>query len=1175
MLMQIRAQSRRLIIYWFSVTLILVTGLTSFARAVQVNQKTPRDILVLHSYHKGLPWTDGIAQGIEDKLRETAGPVEISHEFMDAKRIFSQEYLDQLNRIYLTKYARKKPDLIISSDDHAFNFLRRHRQEIFGSIPVVFCGVNYFEDDMLKGLDQFTGTLECVDIPTTLNTALMLHPTAKRLVVILDHTLTAQSNKKLFIQALPKLTRPMQVTYLDNYTMEQVQEFIGTLTDNDIVVWLHFTVDGAGRYFPFHQSARLISSHSKAPLYSFWDFHLGYGIVGGMLASSYHQGSKAAGISLQILNGLNANDIPVEKESPNRFMFDYRELTRFKINEGLLPPGSTLINQPITFYSENKTLVWVIVTGFCGLAAIIIFQLVNLSARERSEEALKTAKTRYQNMFNTSAVPLFEADCLELKQAVDRLPAEAKADLVAYLYEHRDQVCQMVKMVKVTDVNPAAVQLYGAKSKSELIQSVEKILVKGFYATFNRILESIARGDKQFTSEISQQTLNGVPLYLILSINLPAAQDAYRHVVISMVDITARKQSEDALRRSEARFRTMFDHAASGMALVDLDGNYLRVNGALCRMLNYSADELLNKGWRDLTHAEDIGVTEKTLKQLQEGHISSQHEKRYINAAGDTIWALANVALIADQDQTPLYYVSQIHDITPMKLAQRQLQEREERYRQIFEADLSGFYITNPAGNLIMCNQVFAQILGFDSVHDARGADFNKFYKDPDLRPKLLAELARHGKIKHHEVEFVRQDGTSVHLLLNATGRFDSEANLVEVFGFLIDITHQKNLESQLLHAQKMESIGTMAGGVAHDFNNLLMGIMGNASLLMTELNEGHPGFNCLKSIEQYVHSGSDLTRQLLGFAKGGKYEVRTINPNHLIERNIQMFARTYKNIRVETDLSDAPWLVEADRSQIDQVLYNLYVNAWQAMENGGDLRIQTRNKHLKTRDIALNMPPGRYVEISVADTGIGMDQATLQRIFDPFFTTKERGRGTGLGLASAYGIIKNHNGFITVSSTLKKGSTFRIYLQASQATQVADEPAPASQVRGGSETILLVDDETIVTEAVGNLLKHLGYTVHIARSGQEAIELFKAQKEQIDLVILDMVMPGMSGSDTFDQLMAIDPAAKVILCSGYSADGQAAQILKRGCQGFMQKPFTLSELSAKLNEIFQRGPMS
>jgi CheY-like chemotaxis protein len=284
------------------------------------------------------------------------------------------------------------------------------------------------------------------------------------------------------------------------------------------------------------------------------------------------------------------------------------------------------------------------------------------------------------------------------------------------------------------------------------------------------------------------------------------------------------------------------------------------------------------------------------------------------------------------------------------------------------------------------------------------------------------------------------------------------------------------------------------------------------------------------------------------------------------------MFARTHKEIRVQTRLAGNLWAVKADQSQIDQVLYNLYVNAWQAMEKGGDLCIETDNVHLDPKEAEpYGKMAGPYVKICVADNGIGMSAEIQQRIFDPFFTTKERGRGTGLGLASVYGIIKNHGGFISVHSTERAGATFCIHLPASKisAAQTAPLPpaleSPATICTG---TLLLVDDEDVIIEAVGDMLNSLGYRIHTASSGREALDLYTRHQNEIDLVILDLIMPVMGGAETFDHLQAIDPGVKVLLCSGFSAEGQAAQLLKRGCIGFIQKPFTLNQLSSKLQNV-------
>jgi nitrogen-specific signal transduction histidine kinase/ActR/RegA family two-component response regulator len=389
------------------------------------------------------------------------------------------------------------------------------------------------------------------------------------------------------------------------------------------------------------------------------------------------------------------------------------------------------------------------------------------------------------------------------------------------------------------------------------------------------------------------------------------------------------------------------------------------------------------------------------------------------------------------------------------------------------------------------------------------------------------------------------------------------------------DITKQKKTETRLLQAQKMESIGTLAGGIAHDFNNLLMGIQGHTSLSLLKLNKNDVHYEHLhehiKTIETLVSSGANLTKQLLGFARGGKYEVKRADLNTLIEKTSKTIGRTKKEISIHRNLEKDLWPTDVDEGQIEQVLLNLFVNAWQAMPNGGDLYIETKNILLdEDRFKVYSKRKGRYVKISVTDTGIGMDEKTKERIFEPFFTTKEMGHGTGLGLASVYGIIKNHNGFINVYSEKGKGATFNIYLPASSAGDEKDEYR-ASDVADDilcTETILLVDDEDMVLNVAGDMLKTMGYTVMTASDGSTAVNTYSDHHQRIDLVMLDMVMPDMSGGDVFDEIKRINPQAKVLLSSGYSLNGQASRIMERGCDGFIQKPFTLDEISTRLRQI-------
>jgi CheY-like chemotaxis protein len=367
-----------------------------------------------------------------------------------------------------------------------------------------------------------------------------------------------------------------------------------------------------------------------------------------------------------------------------------------------------------------------------------------------------------------------------------------------------------------------------------------------------------------------------------------------------------------------------------------------------------------------------------------------------------------------------------------------------------------------------------------------------------------------------------------------------------------------------------MEAIGTLAGGIAHDFNNLLMSIQGYASLMLMDPGASQNQRDKLKNIEQAVHRGSELTKQLLGFARGGKYEVRPTNINELVDKSSQLFGRTKKEISISTRFDPNIWIVEVDQGQVERVMLNLYLNALQAMPAGGCLSIETRNVVFDIDSAKkAGMEPGRYVKISVSDTGIGMDDRVRERVFEPFFTTKEMGRGTGLGLASAYGIVKSHGGLIDVESQIAQGSTFNIYLPASEKTVVNEIPTSVKLLKG-NESILLVDDEETVLEVGIEILQWLGYTVFPARSGKEAISILKEKDAEIDLVILDMIMPEMGGGKTFDLIKQLQPEKKVLLSSGYSISGEARQILNRGCNGFIQKPFDIKTLSCKIREILE-----
>jgi PAS domain S-box-containing protein len=536
----------------------------------------------------------------------------------------------------------------------------------------------------------------------------------------------------------------------------------------------------------------------------------------------------------------------------------------------------------------------------------------------------------------------------------------------------------------------------------------------------------------------------------------------------------------------------------------------------------------------------------------------------------------ASISPIWDREFKVVGFRGIARDVTERKDAERALRESEAKYRELVQNANSIIMRRNSQGTITFFNEFAQDFFGFTEDQILGRNVIGTIVPERDSSGQdmvaMIQDIGRHPeKYSTHENENMRRNGERVWVAWTNKAIRVKDGVVLEILCIGNDITERKKLEAQLQQAQKMEAIGTLAGGVAHDFNNLLMGIQGRTSLMLMGTDPSHPHHAHLKGIEESVESASELTRQLLGFARGGKYEVKTTNLNELLTRNSDMFARTKKEISIYKKFQEDIWPVDVDQGQIEQVLLNLYVNAWQAMPGGGELYLETKNVSLSKKFVRpFQLEPGRFVKVSVTDTGIGMDEKTQQRIFDPFFTTKEMGRGTGLGLASAYGIIKNHGGIIDVSGKKGDGTTFTIYLPASEKGFEEHEQKPSDTVKEGTETILFVDDEEMILEVGKELLKEMGYRVQTARSGTEAIELYKDHKNSIDLVILDMIMPEMSGGEAFDRLKEMNPGLKVLLSSGYSIDGQADDIMARGCNGFIQKPFDLAELSAKIREIVE-----
>jgi len=522
---------------------------------------------------------------------------------------------------------------------------------------------------------------------------------------------------------------------------------------------------------------------------------------------------------------------------------------------------------------------------------------------------------------------------------------------------------------------------------------------------------------------------------------------------------------------------------------------------------------------------------------------------------------------------------ARLYDSVHKELAERKRAEasacyERERFQTLLQQAPIGIFLIEKSGKFTYANPKFSEIFGYELANVPDGRTwFRLAYPDPKYRKQVIADwmhdlkaLSPGEQRPRVYVVICKNGGKKVINFIPVS--LETGENLV----VCEDITERLTLEDQLQHAQKMEAVGILAGGVAHDFNNLLHAISGYTQLLMMNKIAGDPDLPRLEAIEKSIGRAAQLVRQLLLFSRKDVVVRQNVDLSHEIGQVVRILERTIpRMIEIEFHPGSLLWAVKADPAQIEQALLNLGINAADAMPDGGKLVIQTQNVPMDETHARLHLgaPPGNYVLLTVSDTGCGMDKETLDHIFEPFFTTKGIGKGTGLGLSSVYGIIKGHCGYIHCDSTSGRGTTFKIFLPAicHEDADVVPHLLEASP-EGGLETILVVDDVPDIRRLAAQMLQHFGYTVLTADSGEEALEIHSSRKEPIDLTILDLGMPGIGGNRCLRELLAINPSAKILIASGYSADDTVKKTLETGAAGFISKPYQHTELLKRVRNI-------
>ena len=750
--------------------------------------------------------------------------------------------------------------------------------------------------------------------------------------------------------------------------------------------------------------------------------------------------------------------------------------------------------------------------------------------RKRSEAALQRSTGRFRRLFEQASDAFFIHDFNNGK-IVDA--SESACRNLGYT---RDELLELnVSDIEVSHTPEAIVEICSRSEKGS------PVTVEGVHRR---------KDGSTFPVEISLGMLQDEDPALLLAIAR---------------DTTERKKAEKTLRESEERFRQVYEHMAVGVARVSLEFQIKGANEAYCRMLGYREEELIGKHLRDITHPKIVEENLRKQSQLAAGEIDHYRmEKRFIQKSGRVVYGVLDANLVRDSEGKPLYFLGSVLDISDRKQAEEALQESEEKYRSMMEAMIEPIYICSQDFRVEYMNPAMIRRTG----RDATGEFCFKALHDLDEKcPWCMHDKAQQSE--YLELEIVSpKDNRSYYISQSPVAHRDGSVSKLTIFR---DITEMRKTEAQLQQAQKMEAIGTLAGGIAHDFNNILGGIMGYAELAKMKAPEESKVIADLEQLIKSSRRAADLVKQILTISRQHKKEQRPVQVRYIVNEALKLLRATLPTtIEIREDLAKDTGIVNADPTQVHQVIMNLGTNAGHAMqEDGGVLTVELANVELDDFSASkhLDLDAGSYLKLTVSDTGLGMTSEIMERIFDPYFTTKDTGEGTGLGLSVAQGIIKAHGGTITAYSELGKGTTFHVYLPIIHETEKEEKEDSEQPLPTGSERILFIDDEQLLIEIGGQMLELLGYEVVTKRSSVQALEMFRAEPDRFDLVITDMTMPHMTGDKLAQELINIRPDIPVILCTGHSRKISEEKAKSLGIRAFVMKPISTRVMAEAVRE--------
>jgi PAS domain S-box-containing protein len=820
----------------------------------------------------------------------------------------------------------------------------------------------------------------------------------------------------------------------------------------------------------------------------------------------------------------DARGIKLAKELGIPTDSDYKEfLNRGELNEVINVTGVKKVQEDLLRRKPSH----VEVIG--GYSARLIWDLI--VEREQMEEAIQESEKKYRDLVDNALVGIFKSTL--------------KGDLI-YVNEY---LSTMLGFESPQEMMPEGTPPRYKNPKDREV-----------------LIENLRREYKVKDFDFELLTKTGKTVNALMNANLEG------DVITGMImDITERKRAEEELGAEKNKLQAMIDAMEYGISIRDLDYNIIYQNEVL---RNFFGDRLGEKCYQAYEGKDKI-CDGCPVEMAYKNGKSHTYERKIKMPSGEIAFWENTANPIRDTRGKIVSYLEIARNITERKRVEEALIESEQNYRALFEESKDVIYMSTPEGKFLDINSAGIELFGYPSKEEILRIDItNDLYANPDDREKFQQVLARQGYVKDYEVVFKRKDGEHIIVLLTSTAVLDEKARIIAYRGIMKDITERKRLEQQLLQAQKMEAIGQLAGGIAHDFNNILTAIIGFGTLLKIETSKDDLLRSYVTQILTSAERAANLTQALLAFSRRQIISPRPMNLNEIIQGVERLLSRLIgEDIELSTFLTDKELTVMADSGQIETVLMNLATNARDAMPDGGSLIIKTELTEINHEFIKAYGygRPGFYALISVEDTGHGMDEKTKERIFEPFFTTKEVGKGTGLGLSMVYGIIQQHDGYINVYSEPGKGSTFKIYLPLIKSKVEEAELVVHPVLKRGTETVIVAEDDSQVRELIKEVLEGFGYKVMEAADGEDALKVFNENKDRIQLLILDVVMPKKNGKEVYDEIRKVRPDIKAIFTSGYNVDIiHQKGILEEGSD-FISKPISPEELLRKVREILDK----